>query len=261
MQAIRKWLRRISEEKRKLLDWCDKAQERVHYKGRTGQKTGRTSLFVLVQLLNGILNRYMGDVISTGKRSTGERNFLKYVIKVCIIAKPDLLEPWRAEKKARVPIDRAEKTVRFPIDRAEGRVKKVIEAVLKEYYAEQQTYPMQDWEALIPDWVPAKKLSLRNSGIGVYFRRQGTSSEWLIRPSRRTPLSSFPVMFPPKPFVPKDVARRQSKARTPAGHGQQHSRRCAAHNGLLGTARLPGTARIGEVMRGFERKFRSNHRG
>jgi hypothetical protein len=204
VQAIRGWLKRILEDKRKFLDWCDKAHKRVHYRARTGEKTGRTSLFVLVQLLNGILYRYMVDVISTGQLMRDGRNSLQYVTKVCVIAQPDLLEPRRAEK-----------IIRKPKDRAEQRVKKVIEEVLKEHNLGGQTYQMQDWGELIPDWIPAKKLSLRSTGIRVYFRKQVKSLQWLIRPSSRTPLSSFPVMYPTEPFIPKDVARRQSKVKLP----------------------------------------------
>ena len=67
LQLIREYLKRASAEKQRLVNWYKNALERVHH-DRTGQKTGRTALVVLVQALNRCLIHYTGRPISTGAR-------------------------------------------------------------------------------------------------------------------------------------------------------------------------------------------------
>jgi hypothetical protein len=203
LEVICKWLKRMSKEKETLISWYDKAQQRLHYE-KTGEKTGRTSLRVLVQLLNGILRKYTGDIISTGKGGKGERNYFDYVSKVCVIAKPGLLERRRAEK---------EDIVIKPMDRAKRRVKRVIEEFLRDYNSEQDVNVIEGWEQLMPGWKSAKKLSLRTSGVRLDFMKAGIFNKWRLELTNRAHPSVWPVMFPLEPFISRDVARRQSKLR------------------------------------------------
>ena len=83
LELIRKWLEQASEQKRKLLDWYDKALTRLH------RSTTRvpSSLFNLVRLLNSLLQQHTGERISSGR---DDPTFL-YVLEACRIAEPELL--------------------------------------------------------------------------------------------------------------------------------------------------------------------------
>lgn len=187
LKVIRKWLKHVSAEKQRSLDWYKKALQRVHH-GRTGQKTGRTALVALVQAINDCLLSYTSNRISTGSG-----DLLEFVVKVCVIAFPELLDP-----------DRKEKVVSKPYDRAERKVRKAIEQVLKHYLAGENSEKLNDWQHLMPDWKPATKLVLEGKGVQIYFCKGRKARQLLIK-------SNSSVIFPLEPFVSDKVAARQSK--------------------------------------------------
>jgi len=200
LQSIREYLKRASAEKQRLVNWYKDALERVHH-DRTGQKTGRTALVVLVQALNRCLIRYTGRPISTGAG-----NLMEFVVRVCVIAFPRLLDP-----------DRKETIVRKPYDRAEQRVRKVIEQVLKDHLANEQSEEISDWQHLVPDWKPATRLVLEAKGVHIYFCQDGDRVEWRIESTQ-----ALNLINPIVPFVSDEIAVQQSKMEPPErfSHGQ-----------------------------------------
>jgi hypothetical protein len=156
LQSVRESLKRASTEKQRLVKWYNDAPERVHH-ARTGQKTGRTALVVLVQALNRFLIQNTGRPISTG--TTG--NLMEFVVRACVIAFPHLLDR-----------DRKETIVRKPYDRAELRVRKAIEQVLKDHLANEQSEQISDWQHLVPDWKPATHLILGKGGSHLFSQRR-----------------------------------------------------------------------------------------
>jgi hypothetical protein len=66
LQSIRDWLKRVSTEKQRLVEWYKEALQRLHHV-RTGQQTGRSALVVLVQALNRWLIDYTGSPIQQGQ--------------------------------------------------------------------------------------------------------------------------------------------------------------------------------------------------
>jgi hypothetical protein len=208
LQLIREYLKRASAEKQRLVNWYKNALARVHH-DRTGQKTGRTALVVLVQAINRCLKDYTNKPISTGKRR------LSFVVKVCTIAFPDLQDSNRKEKKV-VCHESPERVaaVRKYI-RAERRVKKVIEQVLKDHLANEQSEEIIDWQRLVPDWKPATHLVLEAEGVHIYFCTDGNHTEWHVNSTRE-------LICPMVPFVSDEVAVQQSKMEPPERfpHGQ-----------------------------------------
>jgi hypothetical protein len=203
LQSIRDWLKRVSTEKQRLVEWYKEALHRLHHV-RTGQQTGRSALVVLVQALNRWLIDYTGSPISTG---TG--TLLEFVVKVCVIAFPSLLDP-----------DRKETVVRKPYDRAELRVKKAIGQVLKEHFANLQSEEISlqsedisGWQHLVPDWKPATHLVIRGKGVEIHFRKDGEGGHWNVVKCENPEISE--VLFPHQPFVSDEVAAQQSKTQPP----------------------------------------------
>ena len=84
LELIRNYLEQAAEQKKKLLDWYDKALTRLH------RSTTRvpSSLFNLVRLLNSFLKQHTGQHISSGKDDPA----FKYVLEACKIAEPTLLK-------------------------------------------------------------------------------------------------------------------------------------------------------------------------
>jgi hypothetical protein len=203
VQSIREYLKRASAEKQRLVNWYNNALKRVHH-DRTGQKTGRTALVVLVQALNRCLIRYTGRPISTGKG-----NLMQFVVKVCIIAFPSLLEPDRKETAPR----------KKPYDRAERRVRKVIEQVLKDHLANEQSEEIIDWQDLVPDWKPATRLVLEAKGVHIYFCKDGDRREWQVENTQ-----ALNLIFPIEPFVSDEIAVQQSKMDNPPGRAREGKR-------------------------------------
>jgi len=143
LQLIREWLKRTSKQKQRLLDWYREAQNRVHH-FRTGQRTGRTALVELVTRLNEPLLHHTGKRISAGKTN------LKFAVKVCTIAFPDLQKPYRKERRARSPYERAEHRIKY--ERAERKVKKAIEQFVNERANDEGLDRISNWQDLIPGW-------------------------------------------------------------------------------------------------------------
>ena len=205
LQSIREYLKRASAEKQRLVNWYNNAVKRVHH-DRTGQKTGRTALVVLVQALNRCLIRFTGRPISTGKG-----NLMQFVVKVCIIVFPSLLDPDRKEMAPR----------KKPYDRAERRVRKVIEH-LKDHLANEQSEEIIDWQDLVPDWKPATRLVLEAKGVHIYFCKDRNRVEWQVKNTQ-----ALNLIFPIEPFVSDEIAVQQSKMDDPprlAGEGKRPDR-------------------------------------
>lgn len=190
LQLIRDWLKRLSAEKARLLDWYAKARQRVHH-GRTGQRTGRTALFVFVRGINHLLLDYTKRPISTAKKS------MEFLVQVCKIAFPDLVDRVRKEKESTEE------------DRAYRRVKKVVEQVLKEHNDNDHTEPMVGWQHLIPGWKPADHLDIDDKRVRVYFHKDGDNTEWRIK--QKTP-DAIGVIYPDEPFVSDEIASRRAKS-------------------------------------------------
>ena len=200
LQLIREYLKRASAEKQRLVNWCKNALEQLNHE-RTGQKTGRTALVVLVQALNRCLIHYTGRPVTTGAG-----NLMEFVVSVCTIAFPRLLDP-----------DRKETIVRKPYDRAEQRVRKVIEEVLKDHLANEQSHEISDWQHLVPDWKPATRLVLEAKGVHIYFCNDGNRVEWRVENTQ-----ALSLINPIVPFVSDEIAVQQSKMGPPErfSHGQ-----------------------------------------
>lgn len=192
LKVIRKWLRHVSAEKRRLLKWYKEALQRVH-NSRTGQRTGRAALVQFMNDLNRCLIRHTKTPISTGKG-----NELEFLVSVCKIAFPDLQEPYprRIEKKSSEE------------DRAYRRVKKAIEPVLKEYLAGEVSHEIRPWQHLIPDWKPATNLVLDEKGVQIYFCEHDGGFEWNVNGENT---KATDLKFPSQPFISDEVAARQSK--------------------------------------------------
>lgn len=198
LKSIRAWLERVSADKQRLLDWYQKAIDRVHHR-RTGQKTGRLALAMLVSDINSCLVRH------TGKRISTATSTLKLIVKLCVIAFPDLRMPDpKRKEKSRSKRD----------DRAFRRIKKIIEQVLKGYSMGDKWDEISQWQHLIPGWKPISSLQLHGDGIEIYFRSLGDYSGQLVvksPPSRK----GSALIFPMVPFASPEVRARQSRMKPP----------------------------------------------
>jgi hypothetical protein len=181
-EVIRDWLMQSLKEKRKLLEWYGKAMTRVHYYGRTGIKTGRTSLLGLVRDLNDVLKQYTGDRITTGKKRKDGRDIFQCVWYICLIADPEL-----ASKG----------------DRGRSTVKKAIEKVLEDYLALDHPLDIEGWVQVMPNAVEAESLSIHDHELGVEAKFEKTDSggyHWVVNsdPEMR---DKGPILCPIVPFV------------------------------------------------------------
>jgi hypothetical protein len=182
LDVIRTWLKQCSEQKRKLVKWYDKAVTRLRHRHR-GPTT--SSLFNLVRLLNSLLKKHTGRRISRAKRRNGKRNDFDYVWEVCRIAEPDLeKDPNRGRKQ----------------------VDEIVRRVATEDRANEDSFEIEGWGELIPDWRPANDISLENSelGITVEFHKEGDSAYGSITTSSRTPPEALPIIFLTPPFGPEN---------------------------------------------------------
>jgi hypothetical protein len=84
IELIRGYLKQAAEQKKKLLDWYDKALTRLH----RSKTRVPSSLFNLVRLLNSFLQQHTERRISSGKNDLA----FMYVLEVCKIAEPELLK-------------------------------------------------------------------------------------------------------------------------------------------------------------------------
>jgi hypothetical protein len=135
LELIREWLKHACEEKKKLLDWYDKALTRL---GRS--KRVPSSLFNLVRLLNGLFQKHTNQRISSGKNDPA----FTYVLEVCRIAEPKLLK-----KKDKGVNTVHEVTKRVVTEIIEGEV----------LFA----FDIEGWGHLIPYWIPTTKVCVRDS--------------------------------------------------------------------------------------------------
>jgi hypothetical protein len=135
LALIREWLKHTCEEKKKLLDWYDKALKRL---GRS--KRVPSSLFNLVRLLNGLFYKYTHQRISTGKTDDA----FKYVLEVCRIAEPKLREK---EDKG--------------INTVHEVTKRVVTEVIEGEVA--FAFDIEGWGHLIPYWRPTTKICIHDS--------------------------------------------------------------------------------------------------
>jgi hypothetical protein len=135
LELIREWLKHACEEKKKLLDWYDKALTRL---GRS--KRVPSSLFNLVRLLNGLLQKYTNQRISSGKKDPA----FTYVLEVCGIAEPELLR--KKDKRIRTVHEVTKRVVTELID-SEGLV----------------AIDIEGWGHLIPYWMPTNKVCVHDS--------------------------------------------------------------------------------------------------
>jgi hypothetical protein len=126
LELIRNYLKQASEQKRKLLDWYDKALTRLH----RPETRVPSSLFNLVRLLNSLLQQHTGRRISSGRNDPA---FL-YVLEACRIAEPELLT-----KKNEGDSTIHEVTKRVVTEINEG--------------GSQLAFDIQGWGDLIPYWV------------------------------------------------------------------------------------------------------------
>jgi hypothetical protein len=184
--SIRDWLEQTCEEKQKLVDWYKSALERLHHRKR-GPKGGRSSLFSRVYLLNAALDTYTGAKLSRSKRRTDGRNYFDYVLEVCRIAEPSL---------------------RHRSGHGVSSVEEVVKQVVKDYRADEDSFEIPSWEALIPNWKPATHFVAEEPKLGIRleFHKEGTSSHWSFSSSGQTPKNKIRIMFPIiEPFVPKDL--------------------------------------------------------
>jgi hypothetical protein len=198
LQLMREWLKSVSAEKQRLVEWYEQAQQRVRHIQKTGQKTGRTALGVFVQALNRCLERHTNKPISTGKWC------LPFVVKVCTIAFPDLQDPNREETKV-VDHENEQRREELQKDfRAERRVKKAIE----EFQDDSESERMSDWQHLVPGWKPATQLVLEGHGIKMYVRKVGDYTKTAFEKSSPEVTE---VIFPgDELFVSDEVAARHS---------------------------------------------------
>lgn len=195
LQLIRDWIERASEEKVRLLDWYNEARQRVHHYS-TGEKTGRTALIEFVKCLNKCLLRHTKQPVTTGNR-----NLLGFVVKVCVIAFPDLIRFVRKERKVRMG-----STQKIRYDRAERRVRKAIEQVTKQHYSRSWDEEITDWQHLVPGWKPVGHLDIEAKGVQMRFRKDGEATEWRINQQTPDPIE---VIYPGQPFASDEVAAKQ----------------------------------------------------
>jgi hypothetical protein len=152
-----------------------------------------------MQALNRFLIEYTGRPITTG--TTGR--LMEFVVRVCVIAFPHLLDP-----------DRKETIVRKPYDRAELRVKKAIERVLKDHLSNEQSEKIRDWQHLVLDWKPATHLVLEAKGVHIYFCKDDHHTEWRVKSTE-----ALNLICPVVPYVSDEIAVQQLKMKPPERAG------------------------------------------
>jgi hypothetical protein len=133
LELIRKWLEQASEQKRKLLDWYDKALTRLH----RSKTRVPSSLFNLVRLLNSLLQQHTSRRISSGRNDPA----FMYVLEVCKIAEPELLTK---KEEGYSAIHEAAKRVVTEINEGESRLE----------------FDIEGWGDSIPYWVERNDISV-----------------------------------------------------------------------------------------------------
>jgi hypothetical protein len=127
---IRDWLKQACEQKKKLLDWYDKALKRLHRSIRV-----RSSLFNLIRLLNGLQDKYTHQRISSSRSDPA----FKYVLEVCRIAEPQL---------------------RTKRNEGEDTIHEITKRVVTEIIEGGGVFDIEGWGHLIPNWVQKNKISV-----------------------------------------------------------------------------------------------------
>jgi hypothetical protein len=165
LALVREWLTQLYEEKKKLVDWYDKAEARLRQIGQRGPR--KSSLHNLVHLLNYLLERYGRQRITQSQRSN------ELVWQVCQIADPDLKG-----------------------DKGRSRIRNVIKEIADEYGPREYDFEVEGWGELIPHWKRTKKLDLEDPRLSIKltYREEGNSVHCSID-AHDALREAFPLIF------------------------------------------------------------------